>query len=126
MVSGRPDGEATAVGTGRYAHDALLYDSPGQLVDVAVPFVLDGLAAGDAAVIATSAAAADVLRDAVGRHPDVHVLDRAAVYRARTPAAIATFRQLAERRASGGAGRVRVVGQVDFGPTERDWLEWQR
>ena len=126
MVSEWPVAEATSAGSGRYVHDALLYDSPGQLAEVAAPFLLDGLVDGDAAVIATSAGTADLLRDAVGNHPDVHVLEREDVYRARTPAAITTFRRLAERRASEGARRVRVVGEVDFGPTERDWLEWQR
>jgi anti-sigma regulatory factor (Ser/Thr protein kinase) len=126
MVSGSPAVEATSAGTGRYIHDALLYDSPGQLVAVAAPFLLDGLADGDAAVIATGAGTAELLRDAVGGHPDVHVLERGDVYRARTPAAITTFRRLAELKVSEGARRVRVVGEVDFGPTERDWLEWQR
>jgi anti-sigma regulatory factor (Ser/Thr protein kinase) len=110
----------------RYVHDALLYDSPAALVDRAVPFLLDGLAAGDAAVVATSAATADILRDAVNADPRVHVLERGDVYRARTPTAITTFRALADQRVAEGAARVRVVGEVDFGPTERDWLEWQR
>jgi anti-sigma regulatory factor (Ser/Thr protein kinase) len=126
VVSGWPAGKATSTGAGRYSHDALLYDSPGELGKIAGPFLLEGLAAGDAAVIATSAGTADLLREAVDGHPGVHVLERGDVYRARTPAAITTFRQLAELRAAEGARRVRVVGEVDFGPTERDWLEWQR
>jgi anti-sigma regulatory factor (Ser/Thr protein kinase) len=120
-VSGLRVGE-----TRRYAHDALLYDSPDRLTEVAAPFLLEGLAAGDAAVIATSAATAKLLREAVDDHPGVRILDRGDVYRARTPAAITTFRQLAEQRTREGALQVRVVGEVDFGPTERDWLEWQR
>jgi len=112
--------------TGSYRHDALLYDDREQLVAAAVPFLLDGLAAGDAAVIATSAGTASVLRDAVGGDPRVHVLDRGDVYRARTPTAITTFRQLADERSAEGVQQVRVVGEVDFGETERDWLEWQR
>ncbi|UOY02288.1 sensor histidine kinase [Blastococcus sp. PRF04-17] len=116
-MDGRPPG---------YVHDALLYDSADELVAVAAPFLLDGLAAGDAAVVATSARTADALRDAVNGDPRVHVLERHDVYRARTPTAITTFRSLAEQRAAEGVHRVRVVGEVDFGPTERDWLEWQR
>jgi anti-sigma regulatory factor (Ser/Thr protein kinase) len=119
-------GGAAPTADHRYAHDALLYESPEHLVEVAAPFLLEGLAAGDAAVIATSTATAGLLREAVGRSRDVHVLDRAEVYRSRTPAAITTFQQLAEDRAAGGGRRVRIVGEVDFGPTERDWLEWQR
>ena len=111
---------------GQYRHDAFLYDSPQSLADVAAPFLLDGLAAGEAAVVATSTGAADVLRDAVDGDPRVHVLERHDVYRARTPTAITTFRRLAEEYAAAGVTRVRVVGEVDFGPTERDWLEWQR
>jgi anti-sigma regulatory factor (Ser/Thr protein kinase) len=111
---------------GRYVHDAYLYDDPAELARVGGSFLLDGLAAGEAAVIATSAATADLLRAAVGDDPRVHVLERGDVYRARTPTAITTFRALAEERAREGATRVRVVGEVDFGPTERDWLEWQR
>ncbi len=111
---------------GSYRHDALLYDDQEQLVATAVPFLRDGLAAGDAAVIATSADTASLLRDAVDGDPRVHVLERGDVYRARTPTAITTFRQLADERSEAGARRVRVVGEVDFGETERDWLEWQR
>ena len=111
---------------GGYRHDALLFDTDDRLTDAAVPFLLDGLDHGEAAVIATSPRTADVLRDALDGHPLVHVLARGDVYRARTPTAITTFRRLAEQRAAGGATRVRVVGEVDFGPTERHWLEWQR
>ena len=126
MVGGWPGDEATSSVHPRYRHDALLYDSPDHLTKVAVPFLMDGLAAGDAAVVAAGAATATLIRDAVGGDPRVHVLERGDVYRARTPAAITTFRRLAEQRASEGVHRVRVVGEVDFGPTERDWLEWQR
>ena len=125
-MGGWPDSGAPSSPGHRYRHDALLYGSAEQLAEVAVPFLLDGLAAGDAAVVATGAVTADLLREAVDGNPRVHVLERGDVYRARTPAAITTFRQLAEQRVSEGAHRVRVVGEVDFGPTERDWLEWQR
>jgi anti-sigma regulatory factor (Ser/Thr protein kinase) len=113
-------------GTAGYRHDALLFDTDDQLVEVAVPFLLQGLAAGEAAVVATGPRTAEVIREAVGGHPLVHVVARGDVYRARTPTAITTFRQLAEQRAADGATQVRVVGEVDFGATERDWLEWQR
>jgi anti-sigma regulatory factor (Ser/Thr protein kinase) len=111
---------------GSYEHDALLYEDRAHLVAVAARFLRDGLEAGDSTVIATSAQTASVLRDAVDGDPSVHVLERGDVYRARTPTAITTFRRLAEERSAGGARRVRVVGELDFGTTERDWLEWQR
>jgi anti-sigma regulatory factor (Ser/Thr protein kinase) len=118
-------------GTGQTAdhgflHDAFLFDSPAHLVEVAVPWLREGLDAGDAAVIATSAGTADVLREALDGDQRVHVLERGDVYRARTPTAITTFRGLRDERSAAPGATVRVVGEVDFGPTERDWLEWQR
>ncbi|RBY87850.1 sensor histidine kinase [Blastococcus sp. TF02A-30] len=119
-------------GTGRprpgreYLHDALLFDDDQRLTEVAVPFLLEGLAAGEAAVVATTPRTAGTLRAAVGDDPRVHVLERHEVYRARTPTAITTFRRLAEQHRAEGVRRVRVVGEVGFGTTERDWLEWMR
>ena len=109
-----------------YIHDALLYDSTAELIDVSVPFLLEGLAAGDAAVIAASRRTAGVLLEAVRDNPQVHVLEPSGVYRQHTPAAIATFRRLAERHVAEGVRQVRVVGEVDFGRTAREWIEWQR
>jgi len=111
---------------GRLRHDALLYDSPEHLAAVAAPFLLDGLAAGDAAVVATRPASARLLQEAVGGDPRVQFLEQSEVYRPRTPSALRTFRSLGETFAGERTGRVRVVGEVDFGPTERHWLEWQR
>ena len=125
-MSARPSPARGRPPSDGFLHDATVYESADQLVEVAVPFLLDGLAAGEAAVIATAAGTADILRDAVDGNPRVHVLERGDVYRARTPTAITTFRRLAEQRVAEGVSRVRVVGEVDFGPTERDRLEWQR
>ena len=101
-------------------------DSTDELAAAAVPFLKDGLAAGDAAVIATSTRTAVLLTEAIDADPRVHVLARSDAYRARTPAAIVTFRRLAEHLSADSSRRVRVVGEVDFGRTARDWLEWQR
>jgi anti-sigma regulatory factor (Ser/Thr protein kinase) len=109
-----------------YRHDAFLYDDDEHLARVAAPFVRAGLAAGEAVVLAAAPRVAGMLHDAVGAHPLLHVLERHDVYRARTPTAITTFRRLAEQYAGDGVPRVRVVGEVDFGLTQRDWLEWQR
>jgi anti-sigma regulatory factor (Ser/Thr protein kinase) len=125
-VSESRTGEYARGSVDGYIHDALLYDSVGELTGVAAPFLLEGLAAGDAAVIAAGARTTSVVTEAVDGDPRVHVLGRSDVYGARTPAAITAIRRLAERSAAEGIGRVRVVGEVDFGRTQRDWLEWQR
>ncbi|MGY1825781.1 anti-sigma factor RsbA family regulatory protein [Blastococcus sp. SYSU DS0541] len=107
-----------------FRHDALFYDSVEELADLAAPFLLEGLAAGDGAVIAAGPAVTAALHDAVENHSLVLVLERHALYRSRTPTAITTFRGLGEQ--AGPGRRVRVVGEVDFGTTAADWTEWQR
>lgn len=110
----------------RYVHDALFFSSPDELAAGTVPFVREGLAAGDAVVVAASPATADVVREAVDGDPRVHVLARHGTYHRRTPSAVTSFRRLADDLSAAGTRRVRVVGETDFGRTERDWLEWQR
>jgi anti-sigma regulatory factor (Ser/Thr protein kinase) len=125
-VSGSRTGEPARGSADGYIHDALLYDSVDELTSAAVPFLMEGLVTGDAAVIAAGAPTAGILTEALNGDPRLHVLERSEVYRTRTPTAITVFRRLAERCSAEGIGRVRVVGEVDFGRTERDWLEWQR
>ncbi|WP_246080821.1 sensor histidine kinase [Modestobacter altitudinis] len=114
------------VPSGPYQHDLAVYDSPDQLVALAIPFLRAGLAAGEAAVIAVEDSSARSLLDALGDEDGIVVLERHGVYRARTPAAITAFHKLAQERVEAGHPRVRVVGETDFGPSARDWLEWQR
>jgi anti-sigma regulatory factor (Ser/Thr protein kinase) len=125
-VTGTASGQASRPPATGFIHEALLYDTTDELAAVAAPFLMDGLDAGDAVVIAASTRTATLLTEAVDADPRVHVLARSDAYRSRTPAAIATFRRLAEQRSRGSTRRVRVVGEVDFGRTEQDWLEWQR
>lgn len=106
-------------------HDALLYDSPEHLASIVVPFLKDGLSRGDVVVLATSGPAGRLLHDAVDGDPRMVLLDRSTTYRSRTPTALTSFRQLGDRRPESSA-QVRVVGEIDFGPTPRQWPEWQR
>jgi anti-sigma regulatory factor (Ser/Thr protein kinase) len=108
-----------------FVHDALLFGSSDELTGVAAPFLLEGLAAGDAAVLAVGPDRTAPLLAALGHDPRVLVLERHALYRSRTPTAITTFRRLAAEHAAPGR-RVRVVGETDFGTTVADQREWQR
>ena len=125
MDTAFPDTAAVTRGS-RYVHDALFFSSTDELTAATVPFVRDGLAAGDAVVVAASPAIADVVRGAVDDDERVHVIERADAYARRTPAAVTAFRRLADELATTGVSCVRVVGETDFGRTEREWLEWQR
>jgi anti-sigma regulatory factor (Ser/Thr protein kinase) len=108
-----------------FRHDALLYGSTDEFTAVAAPFLLEGLAEGDAAVIAVGPVLTERLCAAVGDDARVMVLERHALYRSRTPTAITAFRALAAEYAAPGR-RVRVVGETDFGTTSAERSEWQR
>jgi anti-sigma regulatory factor (Ser/Thr protein kinase) len=125
-VTGGSGGRRLSPPDGGYPHDALLFDTRDQLVDVAVPFLLAGLDADEGAVIATSRPTAELLCEAIDGDPRVDVLRRDEVYDRRTATAITTYRRVGEQRIRAGVRRVRVVGEIDYGPTPRDWLEWQR
>ncbi|MFW3168781.1 anti-sigma factor RsbA family regulatory protein [Geodermatophilus sp. CPCC 206100] len=120
---GGPD-PATGRATPGFRHEALVYDDVEQLTSIAAPWLLEGLSAGDAALIAVGPAATGPLRAAVGADPRVMVVERHALYRARTPTAITAFRRFAAEHAAPGH-RVRVVGETDFGTSAADWREWQ-
>ena len=109
-----------------FRHALGLYDDPADMVALALPFLRAGLDAGDPVVLATTDESARALLDALGGDERVLMLERHSVYRPRTPSAITAFRRLAQEQVLAGARRVRVVGETDFGPTPRDWLEWNR
>jgi anti-sigma regulatory factor (Ser/Thr protein kinase) len=107
-----------------YQHDLLLHDGPEEFAAVAAPFLRAGLEAGDAAVVIAGPRATAVLTDVLG-DDRVLMIDPTDLYHLRTPTAITGFRRLAAQRAPDGH-RLRVIGETVFGPTPREWLEWQR
>ncbi len=121
-AAGGPE-TTTASGTPDTRHGALVYDAPGDVAAVAAPWLLAGLAAGDAAVVAATPQVTAPLRDALADHPRLLVVERHELYRARTPTAISAFRRFAARHAEEG-WVVRCVGEVDFGETDADRREW--
>jgi anti-sigma regulatory factor (Ser/Thr protein kinase) len=126
MTGGSTPVTTTEPGPSRYLHDLLLHSSPEELAAVAVPFLRAGLDAGEVAVIATGGEPARVLHDALGDDDRLIVQSQEEVHPGRPPAAITALRRLAEQWGGDAPRHVRVVGRTDFGPTPRDWLEWQR
>jgi anti-sigma regulatory factor (Ser/Thr protein kinase) len=111
--------------TDGYVHHALFFGSDAELVRLAVPFLQEGLAAGDAVVLGCEARKNWLLADALGRDPRVGWLERSRTYR-RVPVAVATYRRMVEHQLATGARRVRLVGEVDFGQDPATWSEWIR
>lgn len=113
---------ATAPG---YRHHALLYGTPGQLVDAAVPFLADGLAAGEIAVLTCRPEHNALLAAALGGGDRVLLLENEAIY-LRIADAVATYRRLVRHQVAAGIPRVRLVGEVRFDDSPQSWAEWTR
>ena len=115
----------TVVQESRYVHEALFYDSTESLVQTALPFLTDGIGAGDDVVLVCGDETNAALRTALGHDDQVSVLPRKDVY-SRAPSAVESYRQLMRRRVADGVGRVRLVADVDFGTVPSRWQEWGR
>ncbi|MFD0690913.1 anti-sigma factor RsbA family regulatory protein [Actinomadura fibrosa] len=107
------------------AHQGLLYGSPEELLGAAVPFLRQGLAAGNAVVLACGNAGNALLAEALpGRERgDVVLVDRAQVY-TRPAGAVAALRRFVRADLQPHARGVRLVGEVDFGADPASRREW--
>ncbi|WP_369130575.1 anti-sigma factor RsbA family regulatory protein [Modestobacter roseus] len=115
-----------APASGGPLHDVAFADSAAGLVEVALPFAREGLAAGDPVVVVTGEPVADALRAALGQPPGLTFLDQRDVYGRRTPATLTAFRKLVAGAELPPGRRLRVIAEIAGGPGDRDWLEWQR
>ncbi|WP_051796998.1 sensor histidine kinase [Catenuloplanes japonicus] len=108
-------------------HEALFYDSDVTFRDALLPFVHDGLADGDAVIIAAHADNAALLRDALGEDAGrIVFIDRDQWYRRPVVTIAGWAAQLAGARARGHA-RVRIIGEVAFGSLDRHqaWTRYE-
>ncbi len=108
-----------------YVHEALLYRTEQELLDVAVPFLEEGRDAGEGTVVAVGPERSELVRDAVD-HPDDLIFDTD-VGAYLTPAG--TIKQYLDLFASllaGGATRIRVLGEVPLPGPGRPWHAWAR
>ena len=113
-----------ATGPG-YRHHALLYGSPGQLIDAAVPFLTEGLAAGELAVLSCRSEHNARLAAALGGGDRVLTLAHEDIY-LRIAHAVATYRRMVQQQVAAGVPRIRLVGEVRFGDSPQTWAEWTR
>jgi hypothetical protein len=116
----------TASPSGRLRHDALLYASDREFVDTLVPFVRDGLDGDEPVITVTTPGNIGLLRRALGADASqVTFVDAADWYR-HPPRTIADYHRTVDEHLAGGSARVRVIGEVRFGETEKQQAEWVR
>lgn len=114
-----------AAGLPGHLHEAVRYDSDEELIAVAVPFLLDGVAAGEPTILALGERTADLVRSALPARSGVEFMTGVQVY-ARPTAAIRFYRNLLAERVAASAAQIRIMGEVSplaFGPT---WDWWGR
>ncbi|WP_199439912.1 sensor histidine kinase [Umezawaea beigongshangensis] len=107
------------------AHDGVFHRDDEELLAATAPFLLDGLEAGETAVVVCGKRCGDLLVDALPRHDRLHLLAPSDVYE-RPAGAVANYQHVMERYARAGVSRVRVVVQLDHGGTPAEWMEWSR
>jgi anti-sigma regulatory factor (Ser/Thr protein kinase) len=116
-----------AAGHVGYFHEALPYDSDEELLAVVVPFLSGGVAEGEPTIVALGEQHAELVRAAlppeiagkVEFHPGGDMY-------ARPASAIRSYREMLAGYAAGGAGQIRIIGELP--PTElgATWDWWAR
>jgi anti-sigma regulatory factor (Ser/Thr protein kinase) len=105
-------------------HEALVYDSDDELVGVVGRYLEAGVAAGQPTVAVLTRRNWAILREALGPAAGKVAYTDCDSFYTRPIAAIAAYDATLRGHAAAGDPRVRVVGELPWGPTEREWREW--
>ena len=106
-----------------YLHEAVLYDSDEEFLGVVVPFLQEGVAAGEPCLVALGASSTRLVRAAVGNTNGLTFLDD----RYNRPAsAIRSNRDHFAARLTDGASRIRVASEVPHPGVGAPWDGWAR
>jgi anti-sigma regulatory factor (Ser/Thr protein kinase) len=108
-----------------YFHEALCYSSDDEFLTIGVPFLLDGVQAGEPTLLALDDHRADMIRAAMPTTQGLTFLNGRDMY-ARPASVIQFYRQLLADHVAVGAGQIRILGELtpsSFGVT---WDWWAR
>jgi anti-sigma regulatory factor (Ser/Thr protein kinase) len=108
-----------------YFHEAAFYGSDEELLDIVVPFLSDGLAAGEPTVVAFDTPNEALVRSAMGDRSGLQYLSAATQY-ARPASAIKQYSEMLAAQVAAGAGQIRVVGDVPHPGMGVPWDWWAR
>lgn len=112
--------------TSAYVHEALYYDSDDVFLAVAVPFLREGLSAGESVAVSVTPRTSSLLAGSLGtEHERLEVLPAPTVFQ-RTAIAVASLRRFFEGRLAAGAPGLRVLGEVPSSRDTQAWAEWTR
>jgi AcrR family transcriptional regulator len=111
----------------RLIHEALVYSSDEEFLEPLIPFLQEGLAAGDTVSVVLAPSKGALLRAALGEDGKrVSFSDGSEMYR-RPAAAFAEYRRHLDTELSRpDVELVRVVAEIPVGLTEDEYTEWMR
>ncbi|MEV6602495.1 sensor histidine kinase [Actinoplanes sp. NPDC051346] len=114
-----------AAGHPGYFHAAVRYASDEELVEVTLPFLLGGIAAGEPTIVAFGERTAGLIRSALPVGTPVRFLAGGARY-ARPSSAIRGYRDLLAKHVAAGATQIRIIGEMPSAAFGNTWDWWAR
>ena len=118
-----------------YFHEALLYNSDEEFLAAVLPFLRNGVAAGEPVVVALGDRSAALVQAALGDTAGVHVYGGADVnggavagvgHYANPADALSFYRETFTQHAAAGVGQVRVLGETPHPGLGQPWEWWAR
>ncbi|MDY7102327.1 MAG: sensor histidine kinase [Actinomycetota bacterium] len=116
---------SAGAGHAGYVHEHAIYDTDDELVDIVVPFLRDGIAAGEPTIVGGSARTVRLIRRAVGDLA-VQFVPRGDPRERRPGPTLRAYHSIFTDLVAAGATRVRVVGDVPHPGVGADWHGWFR
>ncbi|GAA2708810.1 anti-sigma factor RsbA family regulatory protein [Micromonospora olivasterospora] len=114
-----------AAGHRGYYHEAVCYGSDDELLAVATPFLLGGVAAGEPTVVALGTRNAALVRAALPPDSGVTFLPGDGMY-PRPTSAIRSYRDLLAAYVRQGARQIRIIGELPPAALGVTWDWWAR
>jgi len=107
-----------------YFHEAALYESDEQLLEIVVPFVEGGLDAAEPTLVTFDGRTAEIVRAALSHREGITFLPPG--HYANPAQVILRYRKLVAAHVAAGAAQIRVVGEVPHPGLGADWDQWAR
>jgi anti-sigma regulatory factor (Ser/Thr protein kinase) len=108
-------------------HGAAVVGTEPDLLAVALPFIDEGLRAGDLVALNCPQSTVDLLTRELGeRAGALESEPRLSLLGARAPDALTMAGRFLERATVSGSGRLRILSEIDFGDDPAGWREGQR
>lgn len=114
-----------ASGTEGYFHEAAFYRSDDEFLALVMPFLTDGVAAGEPTLVTLGEANSQLVRAALTTTRGISFVPAETQY-ARPAAAIRTYQELMADYVRRGATQIRIVGDVPHPGVGAEWGWWAR